>query len=103
MIISIEYNEPNPASYTSVTLAYSLEKIKVFNTTDFCKDWFNAVKTFIFESDNTDVKFSSSVDNFFIDGADELYDVINVPNTSIPIYIPKRSKMKWNDCLKLWN
>lgn len=107
MVISIDYNEPNPRSYKNVKVYYSPEKESIFESGDFCKDWFLATKEAllhsVFSKDDPHVLFSSSVDHFFMDGADELYDVINIPDTTIQIYIPKGSKMNWEKCKKLWN
>lgn len=103
MVISIDYNEPNPHAYKSVRLYYSSEKEITFDSGDFCRDWFLATKEAILNSDNTPILFSSSVDHFFMDGADEIYDVITIPETQIPVYVPKGSRMNWEKCKNLWN
>lgn len=103
MVISINYNEPNPASYKNVKIYYSEDKEVFFDSGDFCKDWFLATKEVLLNSDNTHISFSSSVDHFFMDGADEIYDVIIIPGTEIPVYAPKGKKMNWEKCKKLWN
>ena len=80
-VYGINYDEGNKKDlgYESVRISYgNLDEEKVFNSGNFVKDWFDLIKFIINELSETESHFvgSSSVDHFFMDGADELYDEV---------------------------
>jgi hypothetical protein len=75
-VISINYTEPNPESYESVSISYLGEKSsqKIFNSGNFIKDWYNLNKWIAEEADGelkneSHFSNSSSIDHFIMDGA----------------------------------
>ncbi len=81
-VIGIRYDEGANkrkvmASYTAVTLRARNKKVKsgsvtkIYNSGDFVKDWYNAKRYYIRYAQDDDPHFShsSSVDHFFMDGA----------------------------------
>jgi len=70
-IISITYDEPNTDTYQSVKASLSFKDDKrEFTSGNFIKDWYNAIKFLIHESEDGEPwSQSSSVDHFIMDGA----------------------------------
>lgn len=70
MVIGINYNESSKKKnleYREVTLSGADEK---FNSGDFVKDWFNAIKCYLQKYSNSEfLSHSSSVNHFIMDGA----------------------------------
>lgn len=69
--ISIDYSEPNQADYNAVCLSQSLtDKEWRFDSGNFVKDWFDAIKHIITktEDETFTATYSSSVDHFIMDG-----------------------------------
>ena len=78
-VYGINYGEGSKQQdlgYNSVDVRYGKNQEKVFNSGNFVKDWYDLVKFIIKELSETESHFvgSSSVDHFFMDGGDELYD-----------------------------
>jgi hypothetical protein len=118
-VYGIDYDEGNKKNlgYESVHVSYgNLDKKKVFNSGNFVKDWFDLIKCIIVELSNTESHFvgSSSVDHFFMDGADELYDeaylvdaIVDGETKSvlsyvydedhIKFYVPKDTQPTWEE------
>lgn len=76
--ISIDYDESNTDDYQRVNLSESFSDKKwKFDSGDFVKDWFNAIKHMIVEcpDETFQATYSSSVDHFIMDGApfDSMY------------------------------
>lgn len=116
-VFEINYDEGNKKDlkYESVDIFYgSLTKKKVFNSGNFVKDWYDLVRFIILELGDTELHYtgSSSVDHFFMDGADELYDeaylidaVVNGETKSVlsykynddalKFYAPKGTQPTW--------
>lgn len=69
-VISIDYNEPNTKEYMGVGLYVKGEDFN-FNTGNFPADWYLANRHFARNyQDEPYLVHSSSVDHFFMDGAD---------------------------------
>ena len=113
-VYSIEYDEPNVLSYKHTKISYGDNEKKIFDSGDFIKDWFDLIKFIVTELFEREIHFvgSSSVDHFFMDGADELYDIayLNSNNTSpelvyevddmdimIQLYVPKGTQPTWDE------
>lgn len=115
-VYGINYDEGNEKDlgYKSVHVSYGkgLNEKKVFNSGNFVKDWFDLVRCIIKELADTEDHFvgSSSVDHFFMDGADKIYDVAYLQADengnavlvyewtdwdAIQIYVPKGTKPTW--------
>lgn len=77
-VINIDYDDGNKQNlgYKSVEVLYgkNTNEKKVFDSGNFVKDWFNCIKFCMLDIPKKEypVMFSSSVDNFIMDGA--LYD-----------------------------
>jgi hypothetical protein len=98
--ISIIYNEGgNPLNYESVEISSSFSnEVKIFDTGNFINDWFNTIKYFIFELENEPFLTSSSVDHFFMDGADFDAAYLHVENNvAILKYIDRNDEMWYVD------
>ncbi len=70
--IGINYKEfGNPLNYKSVYIhANSKSENKIFDSGDFVKDWFNAIKYYIQNQETlVHLSGSSSCDHFIMDGA----------------------------------
>ena len=122
-VYRINYDEGNKQDlgYKSVCIFYGkLDKERVFDSGNFVKDWFDLVKFIINELSETESHFvgSSSVDHFFMDGADELYDEVylveinvdgktkhdltNVYNSdAIKFHVPKGTQPTWEELKKM--
>lgn len=72
MVRGIDYKEGTNTGYTGVEMNWqegNERKHKVFNTGNFVKDWFAALKWFIEGDLGEHLVNSSSVDHFIMDGA----------------------------------
>lgn len=113
-VYGINYDEGNKKlDYESVYIScYNKDLNRVFDTGNFVKDWFNLVKYVITELYEIESYFtgSSTVDHFFMDGADELYDVAFLKTDGdveliyekssvdyVKLYVPKGTKPTWNE------
>lgn len=113
-VFTINYDEGNKENlnYKSIEIHYdSLKQKKMFDSGNFVKDWFNLIKFVITELNNTELHItgSSTIDHFFMDGADKLYDeaylntddielVYNFSsNDQCKLYVPKGTKPTWNE------
>ena len=76
----IDYNEGgDDLGYKSVDISLRGDEgrtSKEFNSGDFVKDWYDALKWFIQSEINDHLVNSSSVDHFIMDGGHELYDSV---------------------------
>lgn len=73
-IIRIIYNEPDAKTYKSVEISFGKfsgkEETRTFDTGNFIQDWYDMRKFMIKEmEDEPYMSHSSSVDHFFMDGA----------------------------------
>ena len=121
-VYGINYDEGNKKDlgYESVRISYGRNQEKIFNSGNFLKDWFDLVKFIVTELSETEYHFtgSSSVDHFFMDGADELYDEAYLVNLtvdgetksglsyvhdedSIKFYVPKNTQPTWEELKKI--
>jgi hypothetical protein len=77
-VFGINYDEGNKLlNYKSVYVSCYDENLnRVFDTGNFVKDWFDLIKYIITELSEIEPHFtgSSSIDHFFMDGANNLYD-----------------------------
>jgi len=76
-VYGINYNEGGKPDlgYESVYFFPNhTEKKILFNSGDFVKDWYDLIKHIIQNTEDEPIAGSSTVDHFFMDGADELYD-----------------------------
>lgn len=115
-VYGINYDEGNEKDlgYESVDISYGGNQEKIFNSGNFVKDWFDLVKFIIMELSETEPHFvgSSSVDHFFMDGADELYDEAflvtdennvselcygNFEDLGIKLHVLKGTQPTWNE------
>jgi len=79
MVIGINFNEGGKPTldYKSVEVSYSVDgkrQKKKFNSGDFVKDWYDAIKWIIQFETEEPVCNSSSVDHFIMDGGSKFYD-----------------------------
>lgn len=65
----IRYEEGTNAGYEGVYVHYGDNEEKLFNTGNFVKDWFDALKWFILGELSEYLSNSSTVDHFIMDGA----------------------------------
>lgn len=118
-VYGITYNEGSALQdleYKSVSIRYGNYENKEFDSGNFVKDWFDLIKFIIQELSNTESHFvgSSSVDHFFMDGADELYDeaFLNTETDNpklvyefdwdlIKLYVPKGTQPTWEELKEL--
>jgi hypothetical protein len=117
-VYGINYDEGNKdLGYESVDISYGyLKEKKIFNSGNFVKDWFDLVKFIIMELGQAEPHFvgSSSVDHFFMDGADKLYDEAYLVDATVDgelksvlsyvydedairFYVPKGTQPTWNE------
>lgn len=80
-VFTINYDEGNKENlnYKSIEIHYdSLKQKKMFDSGNFVKDWFDLIKFVITELSKTEIHITSSstIDHFFMDGADKLYDKV---------------------------
>lgn len=108
MVISIKYNEPNVNEYKGVQIGD-----KDFNSGDFVKDWYDMRKYLIHLTDDEwePIMCSSSVDHFFMDGAEfdsaylkEINDVWDLSyehdDSCVEFFVPKGEKWTWKELRK---
>ena len=70
MTIGIEYDEFSKTvdmGYRYVYIFHKNERIN-YNSGNLIKDWFDAINYYIDNSDSESLTYSSTVDNFFMDG-----------------------------------
>lgn len=84
-VISINYDEGNnnDLGYKSLEISYAnLSEKKIFDSGNFIKDWYDLNKFIILKLSGTEYFFSmsSSIDQFFTDGANDLYDIAYLYN-----------------------
>ncbi len=113
-VYGINYDEGNKKDlgYESVQISYGNNQKKVFDSGNFIKDWFDLIKFIINELSETEYHFtgSSSVDHFFMDGADydEAYLVTDEQGVSelcygdfeeigIKFYVPVGTQPTWKE------
>jgi len=111
-VYGINYEEPKPETYESIYVNYGEQKVKAFESGNFVKDWFDLLKFIVIELSETESHFvgSSTVDHFFMDGADELYDEAflitdeqgvselcygNFEGMGMKLYVPTGTKPTW--------
>jgi hypothetical protein len=98
--ININYNEGGePLNYQNVTIGSMLNNnSKVFESGDFVKDWFNVIKCYFQEMGDEPLLSSSSVDHFFMDGADYDGAYLHFEN-DMPVlkYVDRNNKNWYND------
>jgi hypothetical protein len=119
-VYGINYDEAGskqPLNYKSVDVRYGNGQKKIFDSGNFVKDWYDLIKFIIKELSETEPHFvgSSSVDHFFMDGADELYDeaYLNTDNDepklvygsfdsdAIKFYVPTGTQPTWIELKEL--
>ena len=111
-VYSIEYDEPDVSTYKHVKISYGENQKKIFDSGDFVKDWYNLIKFIVLNLEEYPIVGSSSVDHFFMDGANDLYDVAYlVPDENdetklvyerkgedfIELYVPKGMQPTWEE------
>lgn len=114
-VIGITYEVPSPTKYKSVYICYDngMKKEKVFDSGNFVKDWYDLQRFVILELAGKEhgFSFSSSVDNFIIDGApfdsaylkfddnDEPYFdyKYDIKNEGIEFFVPKGTQPTWGE------
>lgn len=113
-VFGINYDEGNEQDlgYESVDVSYGKDEKRIFNSGNFVKDWFDLIKFIITELSKTESHFvgSSSVDGFFMDGADydEAYLVVDekgVPELcygdferiGTKLFVPVGTKPTWKE------
>lgn len=113
-IISIDYDEGNKEEglgYKSVKLSRSSNKEKfIFDSGDFIKDWYNAVKKYIeISHEEYHCSYSSSVDHFIMDGAEfdsawvmldntlKAYLVYEYNERGTEVFVKKGTKPTWEE------
>lgn len=93
-IININYNKVNDKiEYISTDVSRLNNNEKIFNSGDFVKDWYQAIK-YCLNLENEYFSYLSSIDDFIIDGApyDSVYlyldenenPILYYPNNSTP-------------------
>lgn len=113
MVRSIEYNDGgNPLNYKSVTIDRNKTN-KLFDSGDFVKDWYDALKWFLQSEFELPLVNSSSVDHFIMDGApyDSAYLLVedNKPSLmygrdyadNIELFVPEGTTPTWEELRKL--
>lgn len=110
-VTSIHYNDGgDQLNYESVEVSYGEKKNKIFNSGNFVKDWFDALKFEIFELQGEHFMNSSSVDHFIMDGAhydsaylkekdngkDEWY-LDYEHHDGIELFVPEGTKPTWEE------
>ena len=87
-VVNINYEDGNTSTYKGVEFHFSVnDEVKVFNSGDFVKDWYDCNKFIVFELDRIDeyhIVCSSSLDHFLQDGDD--YD---------PVYLIEQEDKTW--------
>jgi hypothetical protein len=108
-VIGVRYDEPNVDKYECVRINYNgLEDEKIFNSGDFVKDWYDCIKFMVHEvNDGEPVMYSSSVDNFMMDGAkfdsarlvevDGKFDLAYEYSEAIEFFVKEGTKPSWDE------
>lgn len=112
-IININYDEENKQDlgYKSVEIfSNNSLSIEIFNSGNFIKDWYNCMKfcLMIMSNEEHPIAFSSSVDNFIMDGAPYdsafLYFINTKASLSydnnikgIEVFVPKGTQPIWEE------
>lgn len=93
-VISINYNEANKKlNYQSVEVSLDNDS-KFFDSGDFVKDWFDAMK-FLITEEIENVSFSSSVDHFIMDDAPYDSAYLHDENKEWTLKYPDKSDKNW--------
>lgn len=121
-VYSINYDEGkgNDLGYKSLEISYAnLTKKKLFDTGNFIKDWYGLIKFMVLELSASELFFSgsSSIDHFFTDGGNKLYDVAYLYSDEISelkyninymdedkylkFYVPKGTTPTWGELKKM--
>lgn len=114
-IRTIIYEEGTDAGYQSVEISYCkpTPRTKKFDTGNFVKDWYDAMKWIVMDADlDEPLVNSSSVDHFIMDGApyDSAYMVVNAGKPvleykhteySVEFFIEANTKPTWLELKKL--
>jgi len=108
--VSINYTEPNQNEYYSVNVSSRKPKVtKKFDSGNFVKDWWDAMKYLIIELEwEYPTSFSSSVDHFMMDGDkyDSMYLVekngiselqSEYDEEGIEFFVPKGTELTWKE------
>lgn len=106
--INYDIDKADKVTYFSVQLSYDEDKkIKMFDTGDFIKDWFDLIKFLAFETKGR-TNFSSSVDHFIMDSG--IYDCAYMVfedgeaqlsygyvEDAIEIFVPENTQPTWSE------
>lgn len=100
MVTYVDYDEGDATTYRGVGIYVSSDRSILFNSGDFPKDWWDALRKVYDLMDETGqlAASSSSVDHFLMDGADELYDLANLIQEDGKLKLVYRddfSEMEW--------
>ncbi len=113
--ISINYDDGNTDNlgYQSVEITYDKETCnRKFDTGDFVKDWFHALKWLITKCENENIVHSTSVNHFIMDGAPYTsvylmsdkkgnnyfyYGRVREVQEGIEFFVPKGSQPTWDE------
>lgn len=109
-VVSIDYEEPNQNEYISVKVSSRKDdKTVKFDSGNFVKDWWDAMKYLIIDLEwEYPTSFSSSVDNFITDGDkyDSMYlvekDEVNelqseYDEDGIEFFVPNGTQLTWKE------
>ena len=111
--ISINYDLDSNDSviYENVKLSVNKKSIK-FDSKDFIKDWYNALKTYInveYKNDNSILSFSSSIDDFIMDNdeydvkyliqVDDKFELLSddIEDKGILVFVNKNENPTWEE------
>ena len=120
-IRGITYEEPLPDTYKNVDISYDKigePSVRIFNTGNFVKDWYDLVKWIIFAELQEPLCNSSSVDHFIMDGApydsavlkfksddtpylDYAHDYLLGGDNGIEFFVEKNTEPTWEELKKL--
>lgn len=112
-VCNIIYNEGMPETYEGVEIYYyDKNKRDIFASGNFMKDWYKAIKSFIYSNSGEPLVHSSSVDHFITDGApyDSAYLITNDKKSylsyeykedAIELFIPEGLKLTWEEYKKM--
>ena len=107
----ITYEEGTASGYKEVDISYQKngeQAVRIFNSGNFIKDWYDAVKWYL-HADLKEIVLvnSSSVDHFIMDGApyDSAYLIATEKEPylsyeyceSIEFFVPKGTKPTWKE------
>lgn len=110
----IRYEEGTDTGYESVEIVYGENQLKEFSSGDFVKDWYDAMKWYIFAEHKNEYGLinSSSVDHFIMDGApyDSAYLIPDDKNSRLvyeydekrlEFFVKKGTTPTWKELKKL--